>query len=471
MTFFNNFKFYRLKAPKLGLLASLLIFCFAVSPGNCTTIPKEGTLIRDAEIEDVIKTYLTDLFNAAKLNPKKIQLYIIHTSAVNAFAMTGNKIGINTAFLLKVRSGSELIGVLAHETAHIQDSHIIRGVDALEKSLLHTLIGTIGGLGAIFAGHPDAGLAIMLGSNEIAKSSFLKFSRTQEGSADQGAVRLLDSLGYSSKGLLTFLQELHQDNFYLEQYIDPYAITHPLTSERISFIESHIQKSPHTNTQLPSGYEERFTRIKAKLAAFLNSPGKTFATYKPTNTSPNARYSRAIAYLQSSQMNEALSEIDKLIAEYPEDPFYWELKGQILFESGKLQQASKAYEAAVKIRPDIPLLRLCYAHSLLEMEGTEKSILNKALEELLRAKTEEPNNPLIYRLLAVCYGKQEKVGLAALSLAEMAFELEDLDMAEEQGKRSVQLLKDDHKNLVRAKEILEETKRLKKRNHDGLLTI
>lgn len=466
MNFFKVYKFIHL----IFIVCCTLHIC--ISPlAFATSIPKEGTLIRDAEIEDVVKTYLTDLFKAAKLNPKQIELFIIHTNAVNAFAMAGNKIGINTGFLLKTKSASQLMGVLAHETAHIQDNHIIRGIDAIEKSLLQTLIGTIGGLGAVFAGQPDAGMAIILGSQELAKSHFLKFSRTQEGSADQGAARLLDSLGYSSRGLLEFLQMLHQDNFFLEQYVDPYAITHPLTSERIDFFKSHTQNSPHANAELPQNYEENFQKIKAKLTAFLQNPGKTLTTYKSSDTSEIARYSRAIAYLQSSQMKGALLEVNNLITEYPKNPFYWELKGQILFESGKSKDASMAFGESVKLRSDIPLLRVNYAHALLEIEGADKAILDKALKELLRAKTEEPNNPLVYRLLAVCYGKQQNLGMAALSLAEMALAIEDLKMAEEQGKRSEQLLKNDPKNLSRAKDLLQEVKRLKKLNQGNIFNI
>ncbi len=423
------------------------------------SVPKEDSLIRDAEIEYVLKSYIEPLFLAANITSKRFHLYIIQSKTINAFAMAGNKIGIHTELLLRAESPSQLIGVLAHETAHIADSHVIRGVDAFEKTLLQGLIGTIGGIGAALAGRPDAGLAILMGSQELAKRDFLKFSRTQEGSADQGAARILDHLGYSSQGMLEFLQIMHKNDFLVEEHIDPYAITHPLTSERIAFFVNHVAHSPHSNATLPQQFEDNFKRMQVKLAAFLQSPAKTFDKYKPTDTSLLARYARSIAYLQSSQNDMALDEINHLLADYPEDAFFWDLKGQILFDSGKIKEASYAYEQAVKLRPDIALLRVTYAHALIETG--ENQLLKKAFQELLRAKAEEPDNPMTYRLLAVCYGKKGDIGLASLSLAEMAFEVGDLKMADEQVKRSLKLLKGKPTDISRANHLLQEIKRLK----------
>lgn len=462
-TFQTCFISFLIRFRRFCLSSILLQICF-FSSYLLASVPKEGSLIRDAEIEDVLKSYIEPLFKAAKLNTNNLQLFIIHSNTVNAFAMAGSKIGVHTAFLLKAKSASQLIGVFAHETAHIADNHIIRGIDAFEKSLLQGLIGTISGLGAVFAGRPDAGMAILLGSQELAKSNFLKFSRTQEGSADQGAARILDSLGYSSQGIFEFLQILRNNDLLAEQYIDPYAITHPLTSERIDFFQTHLSRSPHANAQLPKEFEENFQRIQVKLAAFTLSPAKTFAAFKPTDSSLLARYGRSIAYLQNSQIDEALSQVNSLLRDYPQDAFFWDLKGQILFESGKIREAACAYERAVELRPDIPLLRTSFAHALLE--SGDQSQLDKVHGELLRAKTEESDNPLIYRLLAVYYGKKGEVGLAALSLAEMSLEIGDLKIAEEQAKRSIQLLKSKPTDLSRAKEVLQEVKRLKAQNSD-----
>lgn len=435
-----------------------LFFFFSLHPA-LSSVPPEGALIRDAEIEDVLKSLCIPLFKAAKLNPSSLHLYIIHSKAVNAFAMGGGRIGIHTGLLLKANTALQVMGVLAHETAHLVGNHVIRGIDAYERALLQSLIGTLGGIAAGLAGNPEAGIGILLGSQEMAKQGFLKFSRTQEGAADQGATRFLDNLGYSSRGLLEFMEILKKEDLLSEQYVDPYALTHPLISERTEYFRTHLNSSPHAQSSLPDKLEENFKRIQIKIAAFTQSPAKTLSRFNPTDTSMLARYGRAIAYSQNAQTVEALREIDSLLKDFPEDAFFWDLKGQLLFESGDIEKAAVAYEHAVKIRPDIPLLRVNWAHALIESGNNNQ--LEKALSELLRAKTAEPDNPFTHRLLAVYYGKKGNTGLAALSLAELALEVGDLETAEQQAKRSLHFLKEDITNKTHAKDILEEIKHLK----------
>ncbi len=418
----------------------------------------EGSLIRDAEIEDVLRSYIEPIFKVAGLEPDSLTLYVINSREVNAFAMGGGRIGVHTALLLRANSALQVIGVFAHETAHLAGNHIARGVDDYEKTLLKGLIGVLGGI-AIGAVNPEAGAAVMMGAQDMAMRGFLKFRRDQEGAADQGAARYLDKLKWSSRGMFEFMKILHKDTFYARQDLDPYLITHPFTDERLDFFQSHLSLSPYAEGSLPQNFESNFKRIQVKIAAFTEPPGKTLARYKPSDNSLLARYGRSIAYLQNSQNEEALKEVDSLLHDYPEDAFFWDLKGQILFEAGKIREASSAYEKSVQFRPDIPLLRINWAHALTESE--DKALLEKAYHELMRAKAEEQDNPFTYRLLAIYYGKTGKTGLAALSLAEMSYHVGEFDKAEEQAERSLKLLKEDKQNTIRAKEIIEEVKRLK----------
>lgn len=442
----------------------LLIFLLMPLKGEASQTVTEGALIRDAEIEATLKSYIQPIFKVAGLNPKSLNLYIIHSKEVNAFAMGGGSIAVTTGLLLKVTSALQIIGVLAHETAHIAGHHIVRGADAYEKALMQGLLGTLGGIAAGLAGSPEAAMGLILGSQEFAKSHLLKFSRTQENSADQGGARFLDLLGYSSQGLLEFMQILHKDDLLMEQYIDPYAITHPLHTERIDFFRAHLSRSLHREGKLPKEFDDNFARLQMKLLAFTTSPNEILSRFTKDDSSLLARYGRAIAYFRNSQPEESLKEVNSLLQEFPQDPYFWDLKGQILFESAQIQESAKAYEQAVKLRPDIPLFRMNLAHSLIE--GGDDSKLEVAHSELLRAKTEEPENPFTYRLLAVYYGKKGKIGLAALSLAEMALTVDDLKTAEEQGKRSLHFLKNDPVNEGRAQDILAEVKRQKESNSD-----
>lgn len=438
-----------------------LLFVFLLLPVKvlASQTVAEGALIRDAEIEEVLKSYLTPIFEVAGLNPNTIHLHVIHSKEVNAFAMGGGRVAVTTAFLLKASSALQIMGVFAHETAHLAGNHVIRGAEAYERALLQGLLGTLGGVAAGLAGSPEAAIGLILGSQEFAKSSFLKFNRAQESAADQGAARYLDKLGYSSQGLLEFMQILRKDDLLGEQYVDPYALTHPLHTERIDFFRNHLGRSPHSQSLLPKEFDDGFDRMQVKLTAFTMSPEVTFSRFPATDRSLLARYGRAIAHFQNSQVDESLKELDSLIQEFPNDPHFWDLKGQILFESGKMQEAAQAYEKAVKLGPKIPLFRVSWAQVLLESGDPHK--LETAHLELLRAKTEEQDNPFTYRLLAIYYGKKEKIDMAALSLAEMALVVGDLKVAEQQAKRSLHFLKNDPAHQARANDILEEVKRLK----------
>lgn len=448
------------KTALLKIFFRIIFFFFLLVPIKLSASgPPESALIRDAEIEAVLKSYIEPIFKVAGLNPKSLQLFIINSKDVNAFAMGGGRVAITTGLLLKATSALQVMGVLAHETAHLAGQHIIRGAAAYERALLQGLLGTIGGLAAGLAGSPEAAMGILLGSQEFTKTNLLKFSRTQESAADQGAARFLDSLGYSSKGLLEFMQILRKDDLLGEKYMDPYAMTHPLQSERVDFFRAHLRQSPHAQMPLPKELDDNFDRLQVKLSAFTTSPDITLSQCDPTDRSLLTRYKRAIAYFQNSQIEESLKEVTSLLNEFPQDPYFWDLKGQILFESGKIQESTNAYHQAVTFAPHIPLLRVNWAHTLIESGDPQK--LETAYLELLRAKTEEPDNPFTYRLLAVYYGKKEKIGLAALALAEMAMTVGDLEAAEQQAKRSLHLLKDDPNEKARAKHIVEEAKRLK----------
>lgn len=255
------------------------------------------------------------------------------------------------------------------------------------------------------------------------------------------------------------MQILRKDDLLGEQYVDPYALTHPLHSERIDFFRSHLNRSPHAQATLPKAFDRNFDRMQIKLTAFTMDPDIILSRFPSTDQSVLARYGRAIAYFQNSQIDESLKEIDSLLQEFPQDPHFWDLKGQILFESGKPQGSAKAYEKAVKLSPHTPLFRVSWAHGLIE--AGDPHDLETVHLELLRAKTDEPDNPFTYRLLAIYYGKKERVDLAALSLAEMALVVGDLKTAEQQAKRSLHFLKNDPPNQARAKDVLEEVKRLK----------
>jgi predicted Zn-dependent protease len=236
---------------------------------------------------------------------------------------------------------------------------------------------------------------------------------------------------------------------------DPYLRTHPLSSDRVDYIKNFVSKSRYSNSKLPASYQEKFKRMKIKLDAFLN-PGQVLLKYAKKDTSLEARYALTIAYFMTNEVQKSLTMLENLIAEFPHDPYFHELKGQILFENGKIEESVAAYRQAVNLKPDASLIRISYAQALLETQT--QSNHKKALEELLTASDKEKQNAFLWQLLAVCYGKEGQIGMSALCLAEKALTEDNFELAKEQAKRAGHLLPGGP-GKIRAKDILLVTER------------
>jgi predicted Zn-dependent protease len=443
-----------LKYLRFFLLACALWFAFLQNL-HAAVIFKKGTFIRDAEIEQTLYEFTKPLFKVAGLDPESISIYIIVNPEINAAASVNFSFFLNTGFLIKSESADQVIGVLAHETGHIADGHIARTEDAYRKSSLAALAALALGAAAALAGQGDASAAIMSGGMRMAEGNFLHYSQGQEASADQAALRFLDKLHWSSKGLLEFMQVLAGQELRSPENQDPYLRTHPLSSDRVDYIRNFVSQSRYSGSKLPASYQEKFKRMKMKLDAFLN-PGQVLLKYAKRDNSLEARYALSIAYFMTNEVQKSLSILENLISEFPHDPYFHELKGQILFENGKIEEAIAAYRQAVNLKPDTPLIRISYAQALLETQT--QSNHKKALEELLAASDKEKQNAFLWQLLAVCYGKEGQIGMSALCLAEKALTEDNFELAKEQAKRANHLLPGGP-GKIRAKDILLVTER------------
>ena len=352
-------KSFGLKALLKRILEIGPVFILAVilviggSPARAQKI----SLIRDAEIENTIRQFATPVFSAAKLNPQAVKIYLVRDNTLNAFVAGGQRVFINTGLLTKTTNAGQIIGVIAHETGHIAGGHLARFQNALENSSTTMILALLLGGAAIGAGRGDIGSAIIGAGQGISIRNFMKYSRTQESAADQAAMKFLDHAGISSKGLLEFLEILGEQDLLSPERQDPYVLTHPLTRDRIANIAEHISQSPHSDTPLPAAFEIMHRRLRAKLYAFLNPLDRTLCVYKETDNSLESRYARAVAQYRKPDLDKALPLIDGLLAEFPRDPYFWELKGQMMFENGDAKAALKPYENAVSLLPDNALLR------------------------------------------------------------------------------------------------------------------
>jgi len=380
------------------------------------------SLIRDAEIEDTLRAYANPIFDVAGLNPEAIHIFIVDDPTINAYVAGGANMFIHTGLIVKTDRPSMLIGVMAHETGHMAGGHLAQGAEKLKDAQLGTILSTVLGVAVLAGGGHGAGMAVMSAGQELALRNYLHFSRANESAADQAGLNYLDQLGIPASGMLRMLEILRQDENRSYGTPDPYTRTHPLSIDRITHIRNHVMQSSLKEDAIPSKFNLRHARMLAKLTGFMESPERTLLTYPVKDTSVPARYARAIAYYRIPDLQKALAEIDGLLKEKPNDPFFHELRGQMLFENGKIIEATQSYSKAASLLPNSALILTDYGKTLMATEN--KNDLSKAMQVLEHASILDNSNVETWHTLALVYGKMGNLGMFYLASAEEA-SLED----------------------------------------------
>lgn len=403
------------------ILRSFIVLMVIASLGLQPAVPLAAgiPIVRDTEIENTIRTWSTPIFRAAGLDPLAVDIYIVNDKGINAFVAGGQKLFLNTGLLMRSENANQVIGVIAHEVGHIQGGHLARVHDALSNATVETILAMVLGVAAgVASGRPDVGQAIIIGGQDAALRSFLHYSQTQEGAADNAAMRLLDATGQSSRGLLDFLRTMEDQELLAVGRQDPYLRSHPLTRDRINALEAHVGRSRYTDAPSPQAHEAMYDRMAAKLTAFLEPAATTLRQYPESDPSAVARYAHAIAWYRSGNLAKALQAVDSLIAEQPEDPYYHELKGQMLFEAARPAEALGPYQTAVQLLPAAPLLRFELARVQLALN--DPALIEEAIVNLRTGLMREPDSAPAWRQLAIAYGRNGQMGESALAQAEEA---------------------------------------------------
>ena len=426
------------------LLASLIINpVFAAGRGF--------SILRDAESEKIIRQLLDPLLIAADLDPASVDSYLLNSKDINAFVAGGQNIFIHSALILKAENASQLMGVLAHETGHISGGHLSGLGDAMGDATAVSLIGLLLGAAAIAAGSGDAGMAIMMGGQQVAHRTFLKHTRTQESSADQAAMTFLEKAGITGTGMIEFLGILGDQELVPERFQDPYARSHPFSSWRIAKIRHRNETSPFKDAIMDPVITDQFKRLQAKLFGYLKPTYATLGKYPVSNQSLYARYARTFAYHKSHNLKAALKEIDSLIKEYPDDPYFHEAKAQVLFENGKIQESLVSYRESIK-KLDNPLLLISYAHALIEME--DNKYLKEATQKIELALTKEPDNSFGWLQASIAYHRLGDEANTRLATAEGFLLRGDIQGAMVNAKYAADLLPKNTPKWYRANDIL-----------------
>jgi len=435
-----------------ALAAAVALAAVLATASGADAQNRRLSFIRDAEIEHTIRTFAEPIARTAGISPSAMDYYLIADRSMNAFVAGGQNMFLHTGTIVEAESAGELIGVMAHEFGHVAGGHLVRGQDQLDQARRTALLTTLLGVAAaVAAGNSGAGAAVITGGQSMAQRNFLSYTRQMETAADQAAVNYLDRIGISSEGLMSFMQRLEDQELLPVSAQVEYVMTHPLTGSRIDFLENHVARSPRTGAPLPDGWDDAFARARAKLIGFLE-PDRALRMYPESARDVPSFYGRTIAMYRKGDFAGALARMDAMIDAEPRNPYFQELKGQMLLETGRAAEARPHYQRAAELAPDQPLILTALAQSKIQ-QGTDADY-RSAIEDLERA-TRLPGGgtPLAWRLLGTAYGRTDQLGLASVALAEEALARGDSEQAVAQARRALDLLPAGSPGALRAGDI------------------
>jgi predicted Zn-dependent protease len=396
-------------------------------------------VIRDAEIEQLLRDYTAPILKAAGLAQQNVQITIINARPFNAFVMDGRRIFINAGALLDAKTPNEVIGVMAHETGHIAGGHLTKLRNELATAKTALLVGMLLGAGAMVAGSrtggqtgsgiAQAGAGALTAQPELIRRSLLSYQRSQEEAADRAGVRLLSATGQSSKGMHTTFKRFAEQTMFISQGIDPYTQSHPMPRDRLEALDALAKSSPHWAKTDPPELQLRHDLMRAKLTGFLEPPDAVARRYPQSDTSLAARYARAIAAYRFSDLRAALAQIDGLLEAQPGNAYFHELKGQALLENGKPQEATPSLRRALALAPNATLIRVMLGQALVATNDPKQA--EEAIVMLRTTLAREPDVPDGYRYLAMAYGRKGDNAHADLASAQAAFASGEIKTARE----------------------------------------
>ena len=410
------------------------------------------SVLRDAETEALFHDMVTPLVRAAGLDPANTRVVLLNDPSINAFVAGGQTIYVHSGLLLAADDANQVEGVLAHELGHIAGGHVTRFGEGAAKATGISLLSLVLGAAALASGAGAAGAGILAAGQQAAQSSFLAFTRVQESSADAAGASYLNTAGLSGRGMLDFFRKL--ENQELRAGIaqtDSFNRSHPLSGERVNFLTATLQAAPAWDRPSNPAVEARFARVKAKLAGYLQRPDQTLRDYPARDQSVPAHYARAYAYHQLAQTDRALAETAALTAAQPDNPYFQELDGQILLESGRIGKAIAPLKRATELTGNTPLVALSYGHALVETHDPAK--LEEAERVLRAAVALDRDNPFAWYQLGVIYDGRGDAPRAQLATAERFMLLDQPQIALPNARAAMAALPAGSPDWLRAQDI------------------
>ncbi len=405
--------------------------------GSAAGIP----MIRDAEIEQLLRDYTAPILKVAGLGNQNVQVVIIDDNSFNAFVMDAHRIFVNTGALKEALVPNQLIGIFAHETGHIVGGHLSKMRQELANAQTAMIVAMLLGAAAMVAGHGsntdmgNVGAAIFTAPQALAMNSLLSYQRAQEESADRAGVRFLTMTGQSAKGMYDTFKKFADDSLFSAHGANPYAQNHPMPQERMDAL-AELVKTPYWGKKDPPELQFRHDMMRAKLYGFTERPNVVLAHYPLTDTSLPARYARAISAYRFGGLQSAMAQIDSLIAAIPNDPYFYELKGQALLEGAHPAEAVAPLRRAVQLAPNPALIQILLSQALVATNDPKAA--EDAIPLLHTALLKEPEAADAYTTLAMAYGRKNDLADADLASAQAAFARGDNKTARELADRAKQ---------------------------------
>ncbi len=388
-----------------------------------------------------MRDYAAPILKTAGLTKQNVKVVVLNDRAFNAFVMDGRHIFINSGALYDAKTPNEIIGVLAHETGHLAGGHLMRLREQLATAQTASIVAMLAGVGAMVAGARsgtpgggDIGIAAIMAPQSAIMHSLLAYVRTQEDQADHAGVKFLTATGQSAKGMLELFKRLANDSLFNSRYIDPYLQSHPLPPERIAALEVLAKASPYFDRKDPPELQLRHDLMRAKLSGFLDRPDTVARRYPLGDHSLPARYARAISTYRHGNLRDALPQIDGLIQSEPNNPYFYELKGQALLEGGHPADAIAPLRHAVTLAHGAPLMDIMLGQALIATNNTKNA--EEAVPLLRAALRSEPEAPDAYAQLAMAYGRKGDLAQADLAAAQAAFNRGDIKTAAQLASRA-----------------------------------
>jgi predicted Zn-dependent protease len=416
-------------------------------------------LIRDAEIEQLLRDYTTPILRTAGLGPQNVQVVIINDRAFNAFVMDGRRIFVNSGALFESTAPNQIIGVLAHESGHIAGGHLSKMRQEMANAQTQMILATVLGLGAVVAGAKTGagqsasqiGMAALTGPQEMIRRSLLSYVRAQEEQADKAGVKFLAATGQSAKGMYDTFRRFADQTMFTARGVDPYVQSHPMPAERVRALEEVARTSPYWDRKDSAELQLRHDMMRAKLAGFMDRPDTIMRRYPASDTSLPARYARAISAYRFSDLRNAVGQIDALIAAQPNNPYFHELKGQALMEGGRGAEAVAPLRRAAALAPHAQLIRALLAQALVSTHDAKHA--DEAIAILRDVLIHEKELVSGYRELAMAFGQKGDLAQADLASAQASFASGDFKTARELAARAKTRLPTGSPGWVKADDI------------------